>query len=152
MDILLRGGRVIDPSADRPLDASVDLRIEGGRIAEVGRGLSGGRQVVDLKGQLVVPGLVDLHVHLREPGQEYKEDIATGSLAAAAGGFTTICCMPNTVPANDCRSVTDLIVRRAREVGLCRVRPVGAISKGLEGRSLAEFGEMQEAGIVAVSD
>jgi dihydroorotase len=152
MDILLRGGRVIDPSADRPLDASVDVRIEGGRIAEVGRGLSGGRQVVDLGGALVVPGLVDLHVHLREPGQEYKEDITTGSRAAAAGGFTTICCMPNTVPANDCRSVTDLIVRRAREVGLCRVLPVGAVSKGLDGKALAEFGEMKEAGIVAVSD
>src|SRR6186713_2895400 len=144
MDILLRGGRVIDPSADRPLDAAVDLRIEGGRVAEVGRGLAarGEGRVVDLKGALVLPGLVDLHVHLREPGQEYKEDIATGSRAAAAGGFTTICCMPNTVPANDCRAVTDLIVRRAREVGLCRVRPVGAVSRGLEGKSLAEFGEM----------
>jgi dihydroorotase len=153
MDILLRGGRVIDPSADRPLDAAVDVRIEGGRIAEVGRGLAGGRaRVVDVKGALVVPGLVDLHVHFREPGQEYKEDIATGSRAAAAGGFTTVCCMPNTVPANDCRSVTDLIVRRAREVGLCRVLPVGAISKALEGKALAEFGEMKEAGIVAVSD
>ena len=154
MDILLRGGRVIDPSADRPLDAAVDLRIEAGRIAEVGRGLAGrgGGRVIDLKGQLVVPGLVDLHVHLREPGQEYKEDIATGSRAAAAGGFTTICCMPNTVPANDCRAVTDLIVRRAREVALCRVRPVGAVSRGLEGKALAEFGEMKEAGIVAVSD
>ena len=155
MDILLRGGRVIDPSADRPLDAAVDVRIEGGRIAEVGRGLAGGPRVprvVDLQGALLVPGLVDLHVHLREPGQEYKEDIATGSRAAAAGGFTTICCMPNTVPTNDCRSVTDLIVRRAREVGLCRVRPVGAVSKGLEGKALAEIGEMKEAGIVAVSD
>ena len=153
MDILLRGGRVIDPSADRPLDAAVDVRIEGDRIAEVGRGLAAGRgRTVDLGGALVVPGLVDLHVHFREPGQEYKEDIATGSRAAAAGGFTTVCCMPNTVPANDCRSVTDLIVRRAREVALCRVLPVGAISKGLEGKALAEFGEMKEAGIVAVSD
>jgi dihydroorotase len=154
MQILLRGGRLIDPSAERPLDATVDLRIEGGRIAEIGRGLAApaGARAVDLGGKLVVPGLVDLHVHLREPGQEYKEDIATGSRAAAAGGFTTVCCMPNTVPVNDCRSVTDLIVRRAREVGLCRVRPVGAISKKLEGAALAEFGEMKEAGIVAVSD
>jgi len=154
MDILLRGGRVIDPSADRPLDAAVDLRIEGGRVAEVGRGLAarGEGRVVDLKGALVLPGLVDLHVHLREPGQEYKEDIATGSRAAAAGGFTTICCMPNTVPANDCRSVSDLIVRRAREVGLCRVRPGGAISRKLEGTALVEYGEMKEAGLVAVSD
>ena len=105
-----------------------------------------------MRDKLVVPGLVDLHVHFREPGQEYKEDIATGSAAAAAGGFTTVCCMPNTVPPNDCRTVTDLIVRRSREVGLCRVRPVGAISVGLEGKALAEYGEMKEAGVVALSD
>jgi dihydroorotase len=152
MNLLLRGGRVIDPGQE--IDAALDVRVEGGRIAELGRGLAPGRGVraVDVQGRLVVPGLVDLHVHLREPGQEYKEDIATGSAAAAAGGFTTICCMPNTVPPNDRRSVTDLIVRRAREVGLCRVRPVGAISVGLEGKALAEYGEMKEAGIVALSD
>jgi dihydroorotase len=101
---------------------------------------------------LVCPGLVDLHVHFREPGQEYKEDIASGSASAAAGGFTTVCCMPNTRPVNDCRAVTDLIVRRSREAGLARVRPIGAISRGLEGKELAEIGEMREAGIVAVSD
>ena len=144
----------MDPSAERPLDAAADVRIAGGRVAEIGRGLappSGGR-VVDVGDRLVVPGLVDLHVHFREPGQEYKEDIATGSRSAAVGGFTTVCAMPNTTPVNDCRSVTDLMVRRAREVGLCRVRPVGAISRRLEGAALAEFGEMKEAGIVAVSD
>lgn len=154
MDLVLRGGRVIDPTAERPLDAAVDVRIADGRIAEVGRGLAAGAgaRSVDVAGKLVVPGLVDLHVHFREPGQEYKEDIATGSRSAAAGGYTTVCCMPNTVPVNDCRSVTDLIVRRAREVGLCRVHPVGAVSRGLEGRALAEFGEMKEAGCVALSD
>src|SRR5262249_45624368 len=96
-----------------------------------------------------VPGLVDLHVHLREPGHEYKEDIASGTRAAAAGGFTTVCCMPNTVPVNDCRSVTDLILTRARAAGSARVRPVGAISKGLLGESLAEMAEMRGAGLGA---
>jgi dihydroorotase len=152
MNLLLRGGRVVDPG--QRTDAALDVRVEGGHIAELGRGLQPRRDepVVDVRDRLVVPGLVDLHVHLREPGQEYKEDIATGSAAAAAGGFTTVCSMPNTVPPNDCRSVTDLIVRRSREVGLCRVRPVGAISVGLKGTALAEYGEMKEAGIVALSD
>ncbi|HWM87889.1 MAG TPA: dihydroorotase, partial [Kofleriaceae bacterium] len=152
MNLLLRGGRVVDPGQN--IDAALDVRVESGSIAEVGRGLAAGRgvRVVDVRDRLIVPGLVDLHVHLREPGQEYKEDIATGSAAAAAGGFTTVCCMPNTVPPNDCRSVTDLIVRRSREVGLCRVRPVGAISVGLQGKALAEYGEMKEAGVVALSD
>jgi dihydroorotase len=152
MDTLLRGGRVVDPAAGH--DGTADVLIREGRVAEVGRGLaapSGGR-AVDVSGLLVVPGLVDLHVHFREPGHEYKEDIESGSRTAAAGGFTTVCCMPNTNPVNDCRAVTDLIVRRAAEVGLARVRPIGAISKKLEGHGLAEFGEMKEAGIVAVSD
>src|SRR5690606_3111859 len=109
-------------------------------------------RVIDVADLLVCAGLVDLHVHFREPGHEYKEDIASGSASAVAGGFTTVCCMPNTKPVNDCRAVTDLIVRRAREVGIARVRPIGAISRGLQGRDLAEIGEMREAGIVAVSD
>jgi dihydroorotase len=151
MDLLVRGGRILDPS--RGLDQEADLLIRDGRVAEIGRGLAGaGARAVDARGMLVTPGLVDLHVHFREPGQEYKEDIASGSAVAAASGFTTVCCMPNTNPVNDCRSVTDLITRRAREVGLCRVRPVGAISRGLAGVALAEIGEMREAGIVAVSD
>ena len=143
---------MIDPG--RKIDAALDVRIEGGLIAEIGRGLASGRgsREVDASDRIVTPGLVDLHVHFREPGQEYKEDIATGSAAAASGGFTTVCCMPNTVPPNDCRTVTDLIVRRGREAGLCRVRPVGAISARLEGKALAEYGEMKEAGIVALSD
>ena len=130
--------------------------IEGGRIAAVGPGAAAGApagaRVIDARHLVVAPGFVDLHVHLREPGQEYKEDIVSGSRAAASGGFTTVCCMPNTVPPNDCRAVTELIVRRAREAALVRVRPVGAISKGLAGESLAEMGEMRDAGIVAVSD
>jgi dihydroorotase len=152
MDILLRGGRVLDPASN--LDGQADVLLIDGRIAEIGKGLAarGGARTLDLGGMLVVPGLVDLHVHLREPGQEYKEDLVTGTRAAARGGFTTVCCMPNTVPTNDDRTVTERIVRRAREAGLCRVRPVGAISKGLEGKALADMADMKEGGIVAVSD
>jgi dihydroorotase len=150
-DLVLRGGRVFDPAAPRSLDAALDVRIAGGRIVELGRGLVGGR-IVDVRDLWVVPGLIDLHVHLREPGQEYKEDIETGTRAAASGGFTTICCMPNTKPVNDQRSITELIVRRAREVGAVRVRPIGAITAGLEGKALADIADMKEAGIVAISD
>src|SRR3954451_85864 len=150
-DLVLRGGRVFDPAAARPIDQAGDVRIAHGRIVEIGRGLVGGR-IIDVKDLWVVPGLIDLHVHLREPGQEYKEDIETGTRAAAAGGYTTICCMPSTRPVNDQRAVTELIVRRAREVGAVRVRPIGAITQGLEGKVLAEMGELQEAGCVAVSD
>ena len=150
-DLVLRGGRVFDPAAARPVDQAGDVRIVGGRIVEIGRGLVGGR-IVDVRDLWIVPGLVDLHVHLREPGQEYKEDIETGTRAAAAGGFTTICCMPNTRPVNDQRTVTELIVRRAKEVGAVRVRPIGAITQGLEGKALADIADMKEAGIVAVSD
>lgn len=132
-------------------DQAVDIRISGGRIVEIGRGLTGGR-IVDVKDLWVVPGLIDLHVHLREPGQEYKEDIETGTKAAAAGGFTTICCMPNTKPVNDQRTVTELIVRRAKEIGAVRVRPIGAITAGLEGKVLADIADMKEGGIVAISD
>ncbi len=154
MDYLLRSGRVVDVSGSEMVDAELDVLVQEGRIAKLGAGIKAPKGVreVDARGQLVLPGLVDLHVHLREPGQEYKEDIESGSQAAVAGGVTTMCCMPNTKPVNDCRAVTDLIVRRAAEVALARVLPIGAVSKGLEGKRLAEFGEMQEAGIVAVSD
>ena len=145
MDLVLVGGRVIDPGGvtpgDRPVDAALDVRIAGGRVVEIGRGLAGGRRV-DVTDLLVVPGLVDLHVHFREPGQEYKEDLTTGTRAAVAGGFTTVCCMPNTVPTNDDRTVTELIVRRSREVGACRVRPIGALTRGLEGKQLADIADM----------
>ncbi|MBA3465426.1 MAG: dihydroorotase [Deltaproteobacteria bacterium] len=146
-DLVLRGGRVFTPAGDQ----AADVRITGGRIVEIGRGLVGSR-IIDVKDLWVVPGLIDLHVHLREPGQEYKEDIETGTRAAAAGGFTTICCMPNTRPVNDQRTVTELIVRRAREVGAVRVKPIGAITQGLEGKILADIADMKEGGIVAISD
>src|SRR3954464_12829105 len=150
-DLVLRGGRVFDPAAPRPLDQVGDIRIAHGRIVEIGRGLVAPR-IIDIKDLWIVPGLIDLHVHLREPGQEYKEDIETGTRAAAAGGFTTICCMPNTKPVNDQRAVTELIVRRSKEVGCVRVKPIGAITHGLEGKALADIAEMKEAGIVAISD
>jgi dihydroorotase len=142
---------VFDPAAQRPVDQAADVRITNGRIVEIGRGLVA-PCIVDVKDLWIVPGLIDLHVHLREPGQEYKEDIETGTRAAAAGGFTTVCCMPNTKPVNDQRAVTELIVRRAREVGSVRVRPIGAITHGLEGKALADIADMKEAGIVAISD
>jgi dihydroorotase len=152
MDICLRGGRVIDPA--RGLDAEVDVLLKDGVVAKIAKGIADGPgiRVIDVRGSWVVPGLIDLHTHLREPGQEYKEDIATGTRAAAAGGFTAVCAMPNTVPVNDNRSVSELIVRRAAEVGVVRVYPVGAISKGSKGESLAEMGELKDAGCVAVSD
>ena len=159
MDILLRGGRVIDTSvtdASGPAgarDETADVLVSDSKIAAIGRGLAaGGAREIDVGGRVICAGLVDLHVHFREPGHEYKEDIASGAASAVAGGFTTVCCMPNTNPVNDCRSVTDLIVRRSGEAGLARVRPIGAVSRKLEGHALAEFGEMKEAGIVAVSD
>jgi dihydroorotase len=149
--ILLKGGRVIDPA--QGLDKTSDVLIADGLVKAIEPGAQqAGARVIDCAGQVVAPGFVDLHVHLREPGHEYKEDIVSGARSAAAGGFTTVCCMPNTNPVNDCRAVTDLIVRRAREAALVRVHPVGAVSKGLKGETLAEMGEMKDAGIVAVSD
>jgi dihydroorotase len=150
----LRAGRVIDPR--RNFDSEADVILRDGRVAEIGPGLAGAAgpatRVLDVRGLWVMPGLIDLHTHLREPGQEYKEDIASGTRAAAAGGFTAVCAMPNTVPPNDCRAVTELIVSRARAVGAVRVYPIGAVSKGQKGEELAEIGEMKDAGIVAVSD
>jgi dihydroorotase len=149
--LILKGGRVIDPASH--FDKTSDVLIEDGVVKAVESGArADGARVIDCAGKIVTPGFVDLHVHLREPGHEYKEDIASGARAAAAGGFTTVCCMPNTNPPNDNRAVTDLIVRRAREAAVVRVLPIGAISKGLKGESLAEMGEMKDAGIIAVSD
>jgi dihydroorotase len=150
-DILLRGGRVIDPVRD--FDAQADVLVVDGNIARIERGLAApGAKVIDAKNCWVVPGLIDLHVHLREPGQEYKENIETGTVAAAAGGFSAVCCMPNTNPLNDTRAVTDLIVQRARDKGAVRVYPIGCITQGQKGETLADMGELQEAGCVAVSD
>ncbi|HEY6477485.1 MAG TPA: dihydroorotase [Polyangia bacterium] len=154
MDLCLRGGRVIDPRSG--FDAEADLLLKDGVVglcgAGIAEGVGDGVRIVDVRGKWVVPGLIDLHTHLREPGQEYKEDIVTGTRAAAAGGFTAVCAMPNTTPPNDTRAVTELIIRRAREAGAVRVYPIGAITKGLVGESLAEMGELKEAGCVAVSD
>ncbi len=136
------------------IDGALDVRVVDGKVAELGRGLragAGGREI-QVADQWVVPGLIDLHVHLREPGQEYKEDLASGTLAAVRGGFTTVCAMPNTTPVNDCRAITELIVRRAADVGLAKVRPVGAITKGLGGQALADIADMIEGGAVALSD
>jgi dihydroorotase len=155
-DFILRGGRVIDPA--QGLDGISDVLILDGLIAdinphiEIGKDRSTQVREIDAGSKWIVPGLIDMHVHLREPGEEYKETIATGTRAAVAGGFTAVACMPNTHPVNDCASVTQYILEKAREEGACRVFPVGAISRGLEGKNLAEYGELHESGAVAVSD
>ena len=152
--ILIRGGRVIDPASGR--DEVADVYIEEGVVREVGPRLAGqvGRKAerVDAKGRWVVPGFVDLHTHLREPGFEYKETIATGSASAVAGGFTTILCMANTEPVNDTGTVTRYMVAASKACGLARVLPIGAVSKGLKGKRLAEIADMLDEGAVAVSD
>jgi dihydroorotase len=148
----IRGGRLVDPSQN--LDGFFDLLLEDGHVASLGDKLAPREpyEVLAAEGLVVVPGLVDMHVHFREPGQEYKETIRTGSQAAAAGGFTAVACMANTVPVNDCRSVTEHIVAEAQRHGLTRVYPIGAVSQRLEGKALAEMGEMVAAGAVAFSD
>ena len=128
-----------------------DLYIADGKFADAYEE-SSADEVIDVKGALVTPGLVDMHVHFREPGQEYKEDILSGSKAAARGGFTSVCCMPNTTPAVDNPAIVRSIIKRANDIGLCRVYPIGSASKGLQGEELSEIGLMKEAGIVAVSD
>jgi dihydroorotase len=151
--LLIAGGTVVDPLAGRA--APGDVLLAGERIARVGAPGSletGDAVVIDARGLLVLPGLVDIHVHLREPGHEYKETIATGVAAALAGGFTSVACMANTEPVNDSAAVTQYILDRARLAGGARVYPIGALSLGLRGEQLAEIGEMHRAGIVAVSD
>ncbi len=151
MKLLIKGGRIIDPS--RNIDEAGDLLIEEGRVKAPGDGAASKEaEIFDASGLVVAPGFIDLHVHLREPGEEYKETIATGAAAAVAGGFTSICAMPNTIPVNDNASVTRYIVEKAREAGLSEVYPVGAITRGSKGEELAEMAEMKEAGAVAVSD
>jgi dihydroorotase len=150
--VLLRGGRVIDPS--RSFDATADVLITDGKIAAVGPGLTApdDADTRDVRGLVVAPGLVDVHVHLREPGNEDEETIATGARAAVAGGFTAVCAMPNTDPVTDNQAAVGFIVRQSVRAGLARVYPIGAVSVGQRGEQLAEFGEMVGAGAVAVSD
>ena len=151
MSLLIKGGRVIDPS--RNIDDTLDILVEEGTIREVGKGLKApGAETIDAKGMLVVPGLIDMHVHLRDPGLEYKEDIVSGTQAAAAGGFTSVACMPNTKPVNDNKTVTAYILDKACREGVVNVFPIGAITQGSKGEALAEMGELKESGCVAVSD
>ncbi len=155
-DVLIRGGRIIDPSRD--LDREGDLLIRGGKVAYVGevpaeeRARATDLSEIDARGLIVAPGFVDLHCHLREPGQEEKETIATGSRAAAAGGFTTICCMPNTSPPVDSLSVVEYVHRAAEAVGAARVLCIAAVSKGRAGKELTEMAELAGAGVVGFSD
>ncbi len=150
--LLIRNGRVVDPS--QGLDQGMDLLIEDGHVAALGDRLEipEGASVLDAADLVVAPGFIDLHVHLREPGQEHKETIESGLLAAAAGGFTAVCAMPDTQPVNDEPALTRFVSERARKVGLGRLYPIGAVSKGRGGEALAEIGEMVEEGVVAVSD
>jgi dihydroorotase len=149
--LLIQGGRVVDPASK--FDGAADVLIRDGKVEKVGQGLkAGGVPVFDARGAIVAPGFIDMHVHLREPGIEHAETIETGAKAAAAGGFTSICCMPNTLPVNDSAMVTSYIVQRAREVAPVNVFPIGAITKGSKGEELAAIGSMREVGIVAISD
>ncbi len=152
MRLLLKGGRIIDPSV--ALDMEGDLLIEEGQIRAIDREIPAdeGLEVIDCRQKVILPGLIDIHVHLREPGEEYKETIETGTLAAVAGGFTAVCTMPNTKPPNDCAAVTKFIRDRARGQGHCQVYPVAAITVGQRGKRLTEFADLKEAGAVALSD
>ena len=152
MNILIKNGQVIDPA--NKIDGKLDILVADGKIAKLGKPgtiPANSAQTVDASGKLVVPGLIDMHVHLREPGFEYKETIATGTAAARAGGFTSVCCMPNTNPVNDSRSVTEFILAQARNAW-ARVFPIGAITKGSKGEELTEMAELHAAGCFAVSD
>jgi dihydroorotase len=153
--LVIAGARILDPKSSR--DEVGDLVIEDGRIVRVGQGAAEGVQGprverIDAQGAWAVPGLFDLHVHLREPGQEYKEDIASGLAAALAGGFTTVCTMPNTRPTTDTRAIVEAVVARAREVGGARLLPFGAITRGLAGVELTEMADLREAGAIGVTD
>ena len=153
MRILIKGGRAIDP--ENGIDKVTDIFVDKGVISEIGDNLELDgieMEVIDAKGKIVSPGLVDMHCHLRDPGQEYKEDIETGTRAAVMGGITSVACMPNTKPVVDNEAVVSYIINKAKEVGYCNVYPIGAVSKGLKGEELAEIGEMKFAGAVAISD
>lgn len=151
--LLIKNGRVVDPA--RNTDAAMDVLLDGEKIVEIaqpGKLSSNGFEVFDAAGLVVAPGFIDLHAHLREPGQESSETIETGTRAAARGGFTAVCCMPNTKPVNDSASVTGFILDRAKTLASVRVWPIGAASVGSKGEAIAEIAAMKQAGIVAVSD
>jgi len=152
MNLLIKGGRVIDPT--QKLDEVLDVLVENGLIKQVGKELSAsaGTETVDAAGCYVTPGLIDMHVHLRDPGFEYKEDIVSGTQAAVAGGFTSVCCMPNTKPVIDGKAVASYIINKARTEGCCNVFPIGTITQGMGGERMSEMGELKETGCVAVSD
>ena len=153
MKRLLKGGRVVDPANGR--DGIFDILIDGDRIARVGADLpvDEGTVVVSIpSGVIITPGLIDMHVHLREPGQEHKETVATGALSAVTGGFTAVACMPNTSPVNDNAGVTEYILKKAADANLARVYPIGAVSRGQKGENMADLGELKDAGCVAVTD
>jgi dihydroorotase len=159
MKLLLTGARIIDPS--QKIDSRMDIFLEDGKIAKTGMDLSKSlkskssekiTKIIDLTGMIIVPGLIDMHTHLREPGFEYKETIASGAAAAVAGGFTSIACMPNSKPVNDNRATTEFIKRKAAEAGMANVYPIGAISRDSAGTHLTEFWDLKEAGAVALSD
>ena len=150
VDILITNGRVIDPA--NKMDEVCDVWIAGGKIEGVGKFDGTAKQTIDAKGLIVCPGLIDMHVHLREPGEEWKEDIESGSRAAVAGGVTTICTMPNTNPCIDHAGIVLQVVNRAKEVGLCNLRPIGAVTRNLQGTELTEMRELSRSGAVAFSD
>lgn len=151
MQLILRQGRAVDPS--QKLNKVVDIGIDNGCIVEIAPKISQkGRKEIDARGLVVFPGFIDMHVHLREPGREDAETIESGTNAAARGGFTGVACMPNTLPVNDSETVTSYILKKAQEVSKIAVYPIGAITKGSQGKTLAEIGEMHRAGIVAISD
>jgi dihydroorotase len=150
--LIVRGGRVVDPATGR--DGAFDVLLEDGVVRQVGRDLPvDGAEVYDVPaGGIVTPGLIDIHVHLREPGQEHKETVGTGTASAVAGGFTAVACMPNTDPVNDHAGITQFILKKAAEAGRARVYPIGAVSLGSRGEQLAELGEQKAAGCVAFTD
>jgi dihydroorotase len=151
MKTRILGARILDPASGR--DELGDLDVVDGAIAAIGRDLPGAAdEIVEARGHWLVPGLIDLHAHLREPGEEYKEDIASGTRAAAAGGYTTVCCMANTDPVNDTPAVTEYILRRARQTGRVRVHVIAAATQGLKGVVMSEMVALREAGAVAFSD
>jgi dihydroorotase len=148
--LLIQNGTILDPS--QRLQRRDDLLIQGGKIAAIGQNLGKADRTIDAAGCFVTPGLIDIHVHFREPGDEEEETIASGSAAAVAGGFTTVCCMPNTKPPLDNEGQIEFVLREAQRVGLANVLPIGAITKGREGKELAEIGSMLQRGAIALSD